>query len=236
LWLWARPTSRPALRGLLIVAVVYGCASVHVVSYGFEQLLLGRYRPLTAADVPSGRVAVIVLGAGGFTARDWDNASYSVVGTISAERVREAARVYDLVDPEWVIASGGRLESDEPDSPTGIAMRQALIDQGVVADRILLMTEARNTYEEATALKPLLRRIGADYAVLVTSSVHMRRAMGTFKAGGVSVIPAIARNTSLDSDWSDWWLPSESGLQEAGAIAHEYVGIVEYLALGRFKF
>jgi uncharacterized SAM-binding protein YcdF (DUF218 family) len=154
----------------------------------------------------------------------------------AAERVREAARVYRLIGAEWVIASGGRVHPDDPHTPTGLAIRNALLDQGVPDARLLTQTDGRNTYEEASFLIPLLQHLRAEHVVLVTSGRHMRRAAGTFRAAGIAVIPAIARNSFVDQPPSDWWLPSDSGLWETGNVAHEYLGIAAYAARGRFRF
>ena len=236
LWTMARPRSRPARLWLVVVAALYFCASLYGVAYIFERLLLRGYRPFTAADAPGGRTAVVLLGSGSFTARDWDGGEYSVVTMVGAERAREAFRIYQLTGADWVITSGGHVHPDDRNLASGIANRHALITLGVPEARLLTLSDARDTYEEAQTITPLLRRIGAEHVVLVTSGGHMRRAAGTFQAAGVTVIPAIARNTLLDYGWSRWWLPSDQGLWETGAVAHEYLGIAEYFARGRFRF
>jgi uncharacterized SAM-binding protein YcdF (DUF218 family) len=236
LWLASRPASRGARRGLLITAIIYGCASVYAASYPFEQLLSIGYRPLTRDDVPAGRTAIVVLGSGSFTARDWDRGEYSIIDKGAAERVREATRILWLIDANWVIASGGPIDSSDSNVPTAIAMRAALNDLGVPATRLLALPGASDTFEEAVALGPFLEQLGAEHVVLVTSRRHMRRSIGAFRAVGITAIPAVARNSFLDRPWREWWLPRREGLDEAHAVVHEYLGIVGYAARGRYKF
>jgi len=64
----------------------------------------------------------------------------------------------------------------------------------------------------------------------------MRRAIGTFRAAGVEVVPAIARDPLEARYWYNRWLPSDLGLLKAEANAHEFIGIVYYAIRGRYVF
>jgi len=234
-WLCLRPGSRVVPRALLTVALFYLAFSVFVVGFQFERLLVWGYRPLGPADVPTGRHVIVVLGSGSLTTRNWDGGTFTTVDVSAAERVLEAARVYQMVGAEAVISSGGSVQRDDPDEPTGVAMRNALVDIGIPASRILVETDSRNTHDESLIIRPILKRIGAEHTILVTSARHMRRSVGTFNAAGVAVIPAIARNSVLDQPWPKRWLPRDVGLWETREVAHEYLGLVAYLARGWYR-
>lgn len=235
-WVFRRPGSRAAPRFLLVVSVSYTALSIYGISYQFERALAWGYQPLTAADVPQGRIAVVILGSGSFTTRNWDQEEYVVVDFDAAERVLEAARLYRMLGPAWIISSGGKAHANDPARPTAVAMEKALEALGIPPQRILTETQSRNTFEEAELLGPVLKELGAEHVVLVTSARHMRRALGAFRAAGVTVIPAIARNSYVDRPWADWWVPSSKGLSEASLVAHEFGGIAAYLATGRYRF
>jgi uncharacterized SAM-binding protein YcdF (DUF218 family) len=235
LWLWLRPGSRLAPRLLLTVAVLYLAFSIFAVSFQFERLLVWGYQPLRPADVPAGRRVIVVLGSGSFTTRSWDGGKLTSVDLGAAERVLEAARVYRLVGADAVISSGGSPRRDDPDEPTGLAMRTALIDLGIPESRIRVETDSRNTHDEALIVAGMLKTLGAEQTILVTAARHMRRSVGTFKAAGVEVIPAIARNSFVDKPWTERWLPRDVGLWETREVAHEYLGLVAYLARGWYR-
>ena len=52
--------------------------------------------------------AIVLLGAGGETVVGWEkDRPLSILDLDGAARVLEAARVFRLIDPAWIISSGG---------------------------------------------------------------------------------------------------------------------------------
>jgi uncharacterized SAM-binding protein YcdF (DUF218 family) len=237
LWLVMRPRSPQPRRFLLAAAAAYTAASVYIISYGAGWLLTAGLRPLERSDVPPGATAVVVLGSGSFTARDWDERRFSIVDPAAASRVLEAARVFALIDPAWVISSGGivRPDPDRTQVATAVTMKDALIWLGVPPERIIIETTSRTTHTEAVAVAPLLRSLQVTNTVLVTSATHMRRSLGTFRAAGIEAIPAIARHPRTDLPWDEWLVPSQGGLHEASVVAHEVLGLIYYVARGWYR-
>jgi uncharacterized SAM-binding protein YcdF (DUF218 family) len=236
LWLSASRQSKHPRRFLLCVALAYTLSTIYAIDYGVSRLLVIGFRPFAAADVPAGRTAIVVLGAGSFTARDWNDNEYSTVDPVAASRVLEAARVYKLVNPDLVISSGGRVRPKDPNVPTAIAMRDALVQLGIPATRIVVQTESRNTHEEASHDAQVLASLGINRVVIITSEFHMRRSLGTFRAEGLTAIPAIARDPYFARSWQDWIVPGDLGLWMSGSVAHEILGIVGYAARGWYRF
>jgi len=234
-WVLARPVSRRARTSLLAAAVFYFASSLYVVSHPAGQLLAAGYRPLKAADVPRGRTAIVVLGSGIFTAKAWDGSRYSVLDRTTAPRVLEAFRVYRLVEPAWIVTSGGNLREDSIAEPAGLTMKTALVQMGVPRERIAIETRSKTTHDEAEIIKGMLPALGVDHVVLVTTELHMRRSVGTFRAVGIPVIPAIAPEpTGLDDRWA-WFLPTDTAFNESKSLAHELVGIFYYAVRGWYR-
>ncbi|MBV5273815.1 MAG: YdcF family protein, partial [Lamprocystis purpurea] len=61
---------------------------------------------------------------------------------------------------------------------------------GVPERAMVLEEQSRNTRENARFSVALLRERGIGSMVLVTSALHMRRALGLFAAEGMQVFPA----------------------------------------------
>lgn len=236
IWIARRPASVLARRCLLGCAVVFAAASIYAGQYLVARVIAAGFRPLKPADVAAGRrTAVVVLGGGGYDVEDWSGRTYSVVDFSAATRVLEASRVYKMIDPAFVISSGGNPYLDSSTRPTGETMRGALATLGVPADRIIVETVSRTTRDEAIVVAAILKEQAAEQVVLVTSQTHMRRALGAFRAVGVYPIPAVALEFDRAKTLLQWAMPGEVGLLMASNNAHEILGIVYYWLRGWWK-
>src|SRR6202040_4133419 len=134
--------------------------------------------------------AVVLLGGGANTF----NQSGVVLGLLtsgSLMRVLEAARVYKAIQARLVIVSGG-IPAGFQLKPESDMLRDALIDAGVPADRILQDPEAKTTRDHPRTLGPILQSHHVSRFVLVTSPMHMRRALAVFHAAGLDPIPSVS--------------------------------------------
>ncbi len=236
LWSILSRGSAASRRVLLATAVVYWVASAYAVPDAVRSWLAAPYHPLTREDVPAGRTAVVLLGSASLQFRDWSENTFAIVDGISASRLLEAARAFRLLNAEYIVSSGGLIAVSERTRASGLTMAEALERLGIPADRILIETESKTTRDEALIVREMLARHPVDQVVLVTSQIHMRRSVGAFKAVGIEVIPAIAREPrSLDT----WWekvIPTDKGLEESSLAAHELGGILVYRLRGWYRW
>lgn len=234
--LWTIVGSRPRAARIVSLAGAgfYLLASVPAVPEALTWPLLTGLRPLRPTDVGPGRTAIVVLGSGSVSVRDWSGNRFFTTDPIASSRVLEAVRVDRLLPAAVVISSGGNTRADDTRVPTGESMGRVLRELGVPADRLIVETTSRNTRDEALLIKPILAEHRIEHAVLVTSDVHMRRSLGAFKAVGVDALPAIARSPLADAPAVTRWIPGDRGLSYSGLLAHEYLGIGYYAARGWF--
>jgi uncharacterized SAM-binding protein YcdF (DUF218 family) len=235
-WLGLRRESTNARRLLMAGAVLYAVFSSYPISRATGWLLTNGFTPLSRGDVPAGRTAIVVLGSGTFTARDWNQNRLPVLDRVSASRVLEAFRVFRMTDAEWVVSSAGLVRPSDLEEPNGQTMKDALIRMGVPPSRVLLETASRNTHDEAVIVRGLLEPLPVEHVVLVTSDVHMRRSLGTFRAQGIAAIPAIAHHPAPTMPWLLWVLPSRAGLDHAADVWHEILGIGYYAVRGWYTW
>jgi uncharacterized SAM-binding protein YcdF (DUF218 family) len=226
--------SATARRLSVAAAALYLAASTYVVPEALVRVWQPEPAPFDGRGVPGRGTALVVLGGGEERVRGWDGAMTRPERT-EAARVLEAARVFHIVSPDWVISSGGGDSAYSDSMPSSIAMSDALIELGVPPDRIRLESTSRDTHDEAVQIAPMLSALHVDRVVLVTSTVHMRRSLGTFRAAGIDALPASAPDPGRFAAWHDRWLPNERGLRLSSELSHELVGLPYYWARGWWR-
>ncbi len=108
----------------------------------------------------------------------------------AADRVWHAARLYHAGKAPRLILSGGRMAWQGERLSEADALRRFLTDLGVPAATLLSEDRSRSTRENARYSAELLQAHGFRRVLLVTSALHMPRALATFRAAGVDAIPA----------------------------------------------
>jgi len=230
LWIRLAPRSAAARRTTLGAAVFYAAASVYAIPAAIAAPFT-RGQQLFTTPLSGHGTAIVVLGGGGERVGGADRA-LSLMSRAEASRVLEAARVYALVSAEWVIASGGPDPAEPLQPPSSIVMRDALVGLGVPASRIRVESTSRSTRDEAVLIAPMLPSLGAVRAIVVTSAIHMPRALGAFRAAGVDAVAAPAPDPDASAPWRQRWLPGARGLQYSAELAHECIGLPYYWARG----
>lgn len=90
-----------------------------------------------------------------------------------------------------------------------------------ISGRVRIDSRARTTYENAWFSRDLLKLQKDDCWVVVTSAVHMPRAIGAFTALNVPIFPWPVRDTpATPAELSAW-------------VWHEVLGLLYYRILGR---
>jgi uncharacterized SAM-binding protein YcdF (DUF218 family) len=232
MWIACRPRSILARRVVLLAAVGYSVAATSVVPAALTRVWAYGYHRFDRSDVSGRPTAVVLLGAGDERVAGWTD-QMATAGPLATARVMEAWRVYQLIAPDWVVSSGG-APNGASIRPSSILMRDALVGLGVPASRILLESYSLDTRDEAVLIGPMLRARGVVQIVLVTSTVHMRRSIGAFRAVGINAVPAIA-DTDSSRPWRDRYLPSGRGLKLSSQLAHEVVGLPYYWLRGWWR-
>lgn len=154
----------------------------------------------------------------------------------AGDRVIYAAYLYRQGAAPRVLVSGGRIDGYGPTkSSQAQEMADLLVFMGVPSKDILLEEQARNTVENAQFSGELLRAHGVERLLLVTSAMHMPRAVPLFEDLGLEVIPAPADTIVSDADWNALLqagpasqflnlLPSASSLNLTTNALKEFIG------------
>jgi uncharacterized SAM-binding protein YcdF (DUF218 family) len=208
------------------------CFSTDPVSYGLIRGLECRYAPVPhPAPAPC-----IVLLTGGEVPRMPPRLYDEING--AGDRILYTARLFKQGVAPRIVITGGNLDFIRTTSGSQAAAAGRLLSGlfGIDTARIVLEPKARNTYENGLYTKQVLDSLGLPLrCILVTSAMHMPRAMAVFTHLGFSVEPA-PTNFLADVPRQRKFiarLPSAWTLQNSTAALHEWYGMLAYRLLGR---
>lgn len=202
-----------------------GLWSLPVVSDALRLSLEGQYPRQAVTDLPQAD-AVVVLG-GGITPAppDWP---YPDLGR-GADRVWHAARIYRAGKAPRVIIAGGGLPWLGERTTEAAAMQQFLSDLGVPAEAVSIEGQSRSTHENARRTAELLKQHDLRSVLLVTSALHLPRALATFRAAGIDALPAPTDFEVMPEPPHPLrWLPDAEALFDSTRALKEYLGLWVY--------
>jgi len=185
-----------------------------------------QYPALKVAEIPAGRMAIVLLGGGTYEkAPEYGGKdelrSGVMMRTIYAAKIARATGLH-------VYATGGKPLTHEAEA-SGEIMRRWLIRFGVPEAMVHAEVAANTTWENATYIKTLLGRQGIHRIVLVTSAWHMPRSVWCFKKNGLDVIAAPTNYLTKQSAYDvRSYFPRWNVLADSGDALHEYLGLVWY--------
>jgi uncharacterized SAM-binding protein YcdF (DUF218 family) len=218
---------------LALSLVVLLASSNPWLAKGFRAQLEQWYTPFTAADAPHVDAIVLLGGALHLPLPPRVDAELSD----AADRVLYTSRLYRAGKASRIVVTGGNV-FDQGDGVRGESfyIAELLREWGVPARAIVIEEHSRNTRQNALETKKILDRSGHRTILLVTSALHMPRALATFKGAGIEAIPA-----PVDFSVSSYrypvaldLLPSAGALYINTQTLREYLGIVVYGFQGWF--
>lgn len=212
---------------LSLAVVVFVASSNPWLAARFRAPLEQWYVPVTAAEAPSADAIVLLGGALYLPVPPRVTAELSDAG----DRVLYAARLYRNGRAPRVIVTGGNV-FEQADGVRGESwyLAELLTEWGVPSSAITIEEASRNTRENALQTKKILDRERLGTILLVTSAMHMPRALATFKAAGVDAI-AVPVDFTVDAYRRPVifdLLPSANAMAANAYTLREYLGILVY--------
>ncbi len=153
----------------------------------------------------------------------------------NADRLTEFVHLARLYPEAKLIFSGGSGALLSSDLITEAAVaREICARLGLATDRIQFEDRSRNTYENVLFSLTMAQPKKGETWVLITSAIHMPRAVGIFRQMGWSVLPYPV---------AFWTAPPVNDLRPPLSLAntffrldegtHEWVGLLAYHMMGR---
>lgn len=180
-----------------------------------------------------GNVTGIIL-LGGYEDTSIATARRTITVNEASDRLLEAVLLLHAHPEAKLVLSGAWATLLPNDVDATASVVDFLTRSGIPRSRIVSEPRSRNTYENAVFSRRLLSPTPADRYVVVTSAYHMPRAIGAFRAAGMSVIgwPSDYRTRG----WSDASSPFQfaiQGLERVDLAIREWLGLLAYWLSGR---
>jgi len=174
----------------------------------------------------------IVLGGGMITI---DKQNDRLTFRNNVDRILQAVSLYKEGRIKKMLISSGSGSLVYRDMLESALLRKYLITIGIPDSVMMIDSLSDNTHQNAVNCAALLKKDspGGKY-LLITSTIHMRRAMGCFKKEGIDVTPYCTNPITGKRifDLGHYLIPNLEALGNWDKIIHEIAGYVMYSMFG----
>ncbi|MFZ2620387.1 MAG: YdcF family protein [Alphaproteobacteria bacterium] len=134
-----------------------------------------------------------------------------------------------------VLISGGHLDGLKYPSEAYVA-REYFDRRNAQLVPTIIEESGLNTYESALQVAAIAQKRSADQMFLVTSEVHMPRALATYRARGIDAVPFPVVTLPRGSLGIKGFLPTYEGAELTTSALYELYGLTLYLATGKISW
>jgi uncharacterized SAM-binding protein YcdF (DUF218 family) len=217
--------------GIAMMILLF-CSS-DIFSKALVQSLEWQYLP--SGELPQAQ-AIVVLG-GGTRPRIAPRPFYEI--NEAGDRILYGSWLYKQDKAPLLIVTGGRAEwmgeGGNPESEDMAAIAELF---GVPSSAIIQESESLNTRENAVNTRQIMAGKGINQVLLVTSAMHMPRAMQIFRKVGIEAIAAPTDFLTVRNENNKGWgillelLPNAEALKNTTNAIKEYIGMLAYQLAG----
>lgn len=183
-------------------------------------------------ELPAAPDGIIVLG-GAANAELSAERNWPVLSEAAERLTTPIALMREYPQARLVFSGGSAALLGFPYSETEVAER-FWNGVGVDESRVIYEGRSRNTLENAVFTRELVQPKAGERWLLVTSAMHMPRAMGVFRKAG---FPVIAFPVDYRARRDIWRLEFPGGalgaLTLVESAAHEWAGLIAYRLIGK---
>lgn len=197
-------------------------------------LILPLEERFARTDLSSGAAPEGIVILGGAQDMSIFSARGAVAVNEAAERIIETVALARRFPGAKILFTGGSNTLFEKRMSEAKGAAALFMNLGLVRERMLLETDAKNTFQNAQFSVDLARPRPGSRWLLVTSASHMPRAMGSFRMAGFPVEPwpVDYRTRGRQDIWRFFLTPSE-GWRRVDNAVREWAGLLAYRLTGR---
>lgn len=184
--------------------------------------------PPEDASAPAG---VIILG--GAVNEELSAIRHSVTLNDAAERIVEAIALKSRYPKARFIFSGGSAALFGSEHSEADTIARFWRETGVDRGDIVYENRSRNTLENAIYTRDLAKPRDGERWLLVTSAMHMPRAVGVFRKAGFDVVAWPVDYRTSGDPWRVNFRSASTNFALAENAFHEWVGLLAYRLTGK---
>ena len=211
---------------LLIVFLFFGYTP-------FSNFLLNKIEDfIKPSKYPVQQLTGVIILGGSFDLELESKERNEVLLNSAAERLTKALEIYKK-NPRLLILFSGASNKVKPIGWSESDMaKKFFLEQGVRVDNLIFENKSRNTFENISYSKDIIKNNKGTWG-LITSASHMPRSYFGFKKQGLILEPISADYRTGTS--SIFWINFDikKGLENWNIILHEVVGIFYYKITGK---
>lgn len=151
----------------------------------------------------------------------------------AAERVLAFADLIRRFPAARHVFTGGTGQLFGPEATEDVPLKAALVQAGIDPDSVAYENQSRNTWENAVFSQRMVQPRAGETWLLVTSAMHMPRAVGIFRKVGWPVLPYPVDYRTRPGARTYVRFDLDLQLETLRDSAREWVGLVAYRAMGR---
>lgn len=214
------------IQWFFIGSCIFMLASNPIISSKLLNNLEKQYPQQPMSSIPKAD-AIVVLG-GSLRPPTYPRKTSQI--TNSSDRFWYAAKLYKAGKAKTIVLTGGNVFPDPSIKSEAFYIKKILLSLGIPEKAILLEESSRTTEENAFFSTQLLEKHNFKKVLLVTSAMHMPRAMKLFDSPELTITPCSADVYISPSSTPNVlsWIPNAKAFSVSTLALHEYYGVWFY--------
>ena len=160
----------------------------------------------------------------------YDKKLNRLVAIYDADRIWQTIQLYKIKKIKKIILSGKAERLENKNNYTDL--REMLISMGISKNDIIEEVKSNNTCENAIECRNILMKNSYlnKKHLLITSSLHMKRALSCFEKQNILVVPFSTDQVNASSNGFNfsWLIPNYENLILWDKLIHEFFGFIYY--------
>jgi uncharacterized SAM-binding protein YcdF (DUF218 family) len=223
-------------RKKLSIPLLTVCIVIYVFSSGwFAKIMVlpleNRYPSVDVSQLDDTQEKGVIVVLGGGIIPETPREGSGELSDSAMKRVYEGFLLYKKLQFPIVVTGGKLLGTEIPEAQI---MKEELLKMGVKPNDIYVEPLAKNTKQNAEFTLKLLETDEVQKIYLVTSAIHLTRAMNYFESyTNINIVP-VPTDYKISREELKWYdfLPDMRFLEATSSAWHEYLGLVKFKISG----